>query len=119
MTKYKRNNSLFVIVSENELCDICGLPKPDLCICEEIAKEEQIVRVIMETRKWGKKYTVITGIDPHEVDLSALAKKLKTKLACGGTAKEGRIELQGDHRHKVKELLAKFGYPTDNIEVQF
>ena len=105
-------------MSESELCMVCGLPK-DLCVCEEIAKEEQIARVVMETRKWGKKYTLITGIDPSEVDLSALAKKLKSKLACGGTAKEGRIELQGDHRYKIKDLLAKLGYPTDNIEVQY
>ena len=53
------------------------------------------------------------------MDLSALAKQLKTKLACGGTSKEGRIELQGDHRYKIKQLLEEFGFPGSNIEVQF
>ena len=73
----------------------------------------------IETRRYGKKYTLVTGIDPDEVDLGALAKQLKTKLACGGTSKEGRIELQGDHRYKIKQLLEEFGFPGSNIEVQF
>jgi translation initiation factor 1 len=104
-------------VSE-ELCSVCGLPR-DLCVCEEIAKEEQIIRVFLEKRRYGKNYTLVTGIDPNEVDLSALAKKLKSKLACGGTFKEGRIELQGDHRYKIKALLEESGFPPSNIEIQF
>ncbi len=103
---------------EDELCMVCGLPQ-DLCVCEEIAKEEQIIRVFLERRRYGKNYTLITGIDPNEVDLSALAKKLKTKLACGGTYKEGRIELQGDHRYKIKGILEDSGFAANNIEVQF
>ncbi len=101
-----------------ESCKVCGLPK-DLCVCEEIAKEEQVIRIFLEKRKWGKNYTLVVGIDPTEVDLGALAKKLKSKLACGGTAKEGRIELQGDHRFKIKDMMIKFGFPDSNIEVQF
>ena len=103
---------------EDELCNVCGLPQ-DLCVCEEIAKEEQIIRVFMVKRRYGKKYTLVTGIDPNEVDLSALAKKLKSKLACGGTYKEGRIELQGDHRFKIKDILKNSGFAANNIEVQF
>lgn len=101
-----------------ESCQVCGLPK-DLCVCEEIAKEEQVIRIFLEKRKWGKNYTLVVGIDPTEVDLGALAKKLKSKLACGGTAKEGRIELQGDHRFKIKDMMIKFGFPESNIEVRF
>ena len=101
---------------EDELCMVCGLPQ-DLCVCEEIAKEEQIIRVFVERRRYGKSYTLITGIDPNEVDLSGLAKKLKTKLACGGTYKEGRIELQGDHKQKVKETLIELGFSPETIEI--
>ena len=103
---------------EDELCLTCGLPK-DLCVCEEIAKEEQLIRVFLEKRRYGKNYTLVTGIDPNEVDLGALAKKLKSKLACGGTYKEGRIELQGDHRYKIKAILEDSGFAASNIEVQF
>ncbi|MCE7741409.1 MAG: translation initiation factor [Candidatus Heimdallarchaeota archaeon] len=117
MTKYKYPLTILIDVLEDELCMVCGLPQ-DLCVCEEIAKEEQIIRVFLEKRRYGKSYTLVTGIDPNEVDLGGLAKKLKSKLACGGTQKEGRIELQGDHRYKIKQILEDFGFPGTNIEVQ-
>ncbi len=100
-----------------EICPICGLPK-DLCVCEEISKEQQRIRIRLETRKWGKQMTVIDGIDPKEVKLSRLAQKLKTRCACGGTAKNNQILLQGDHRERVKEILIEMGFPEENIEVQ-
>ncbi len=102
---------------ENELCQVCGLPS-DLCVCEEIAKEEQAIRVYLESRRYGKKYTIVTGIDPREVDMNALTKNLKSKLACGGTTKDGKIELQGDHRFKIKSLLIDSGFSSANVEVQ-
>jgi len=37
-------------------------------------------------------------------------------VACGGTVKNNIIELQGDHRKKVKEELVKLGFPEENIE---
>jgi translation initiation factor 1 len=57
--------------------------------------------------------TVIEGIDENDIDMADLAKKLKSKCAAGGTAKEGRIELQGDHKKKVKEVLESMGFKTD------
>lgn len=100
-----------------EICPVCGLPT-DLCVCEEISKEQQRIRIRVETRKWGKKYTVIDGIDSKEMRLNKLAATLKSKCACGGTAKNEQILLQGDHRETVKESLIKMGFPMDNIEVQ-
>lgn len=47
-----------------------------------------------------------------------LAKNLKKKLACGGTYKEGRIELQGDHLRKIKDLLVAEGFPENKIEIK-
>ena len=99
------------------ICNTCGLPK-ELCVCEAIAKESQKITVILDKKKFGKQYTVITGINEHEVDIKDLAKKLKNKFACGGTAKEGAIELQGDHRRNAKEELIKLGFLADTIEVK-
>jgi len=62
--------------------------------------------------------TVIEGIKEKEVDLHDLATKLKNKCACGGTAKLGRIELQGDHKEEVKGFLVQLGFPDQNIDVQ-
>ncbi len=100
-----------------EICDVCGLPK-DLCVCEEMNKEEQRIRIRLETRKWRRKWTIIDGIDPNEVSLDNLVTILKNECACGGTAKNERVLLMGDHRTKVLESLIEQGYPQDNIEVQ-
>ncbi|MEK6816080.1 MAG: translation initiation factor [Nanoarchaeota archaeon] len=98
----------------NEICSKCGLPK-DLCVCETIAKEEQKITVRSEKRKFGKLITVVEGINDKSIDLKDLAKKLKSKLACGGTAKGGTIELQGNHVQKVKMYLVEFGFPPSTI----
>ncbi len=62
--------------------------------------------------------TLIRGIDTAKIDIREIVKKLKSKLACGGTYKNGEIELQGDHRQRVKQMLIKEGFPHDIIEVQ-
>ena len=60
--------------------------------------------------------TIIEGIESDNIDLKDLTKKLKNKFACGGTFKEGMIELQGDHVKRVKEELIKLGFNADTIE---
>lgn len=100
----------------SNVCPNCGLPT-DLCVCETIAKESQKIEVTMEKRKFGKKYTVIKGVGKG-VDLEDLAKKLKNKFACGGTAKDNQIELQGDHKQRAKMVLVELGFPEEMIEVK-
>jgi len=100
-----------------DICPICGLPK-DLCVCGEIGKEQQRIRIRLETRKWRKKSTIIDGLNNKDTDLATLAQKLKNSCACGGTAKNGEIMLQGDHREKVRQYLISIGYPEENIELQ-
>ncbi|MBS7623491.1 translation initiation factor [Candidatus Bathyarchaeota archaeon] len=99
-----------------DVCTVCGLPK-DLCVCGTIGMEQQIITVRTEMRKWGKPTTVVEGLDPKSVDLGTLAAKLKASCACGGTAKNGQIILQGDHREKVKKLLVDYGFSHSSIEV--
>lgn len=101
----------------SEICSTCGLPKV-LCVCETIAKESQEIILALESKKFGKIYTVIQGIDEKEIDITDLTKKLKSKLACGGTAKEGKVELQGNHLQKTKEMLLSMGFSPDTIVVK-
>ncbi len=101
----------------SEVCQVCGLPK-DLCVCEEIAREKQRIRIYSTRRRFGKLMTVIEGIDDKDVDTKDLTRKLKAKLACGGTVKDGRIEFQGDHRERVKSFLIQTGFPEETIDVR-
>ena len=97
-----------------DICPKCGLPK-QACVCEKIAREEQRIKVMTVKRKFGKLITVITGLS-KDVDKKAVVKSLKTELACGGTLKNNVIELQGNHRKKVKPILEKMGFSADSIE---
>ncbi len=58
----------------------------------------------------GKTVTVISGFQTKPETLEGLVKQLKTQCGAGGTVKENTIEIQGDHRQKVLELLIKLGY---------
>ena len=97
------------------ICPKCGLPK-ELCICETMAREEEKIKVSLINKRYGKTVTVIEGIS-GDVNIKKVLRELKTKLACGGTYKNKTVELQGNHRDRLKELLVKLGFPADKIEV--
>jgi len=96
-----------------DICPKCGLPQ-QACVCEEIAKSEQRIQVSAVKRAFGKPTTLVSGIGGG-VNLKEIAKELKQALACGGTVKNNVVELQGDHRKKVKPILAKMGFSEDSI----
>lgn len=99
------------------ICPKCGLPKI-ACTCEIIIKGEQRIRVRTVKRKFGKLTTLIEGIDAKSVNIKDLTKKLKHKFVCGGTFKsDGTIELQGNHKDRIKEALVELGFSADMIEV--
>lgn len=100
-----------------EVCKKCGLPL-DLCVCEGLEKEETRIVVRLEMRRFRKPTTMIEGLNPKRTDLEKLAYQLKSKLACGGTAKEGYVLLQGDHRGSIKDHLIGLGFSESSIEVQ-
>jgi translation initiation factor 1 len=101
-----------------DTCLTCGLPK-DLCVCESIAKEDQKIEVKLEKRKFGKPATVISGLDPKTIDFKDLLKKLKNKMACGGTVRENNtVELQGNHKSQIKASLVSLGFSADSIDVK-
>ena len=101
----------------SEICPKCGLPKP-ICVCETIAKESQRIRVYIVKKKFDKYSTIVEGLEEKSIDIKDVAKKLKSSLACGGTVKQGRIELQGDHRQKTRESLINLGFAAQTIEVR-
>jgi len=93
--------------------NVCGGLPPD--ICEQLTKEEQFIKIKVEKRRYGKEVTIIEGLGGSDTELKKIASELKSKLAAGGTVKEGKIMIQGDHKEKIKEILIKMGYPESNI----
>ncbi|RLM21242.1 translation initiation factor Sui1 [Brenneria alni] len=69
-----------------------------------------IVRIQRQTSgRKGKGVCLISGIDLDDVALSKLAAELKKKCGCGGSIKQGVIEIQGDKRDLLKQLLEAKG----------
>ncbi|MGC8644172.1 MAG: translation initiation factor [Isosphaeraceae bacterium] len=99
-------------------CDRCGQPETE-CRCppsveepRRIPPEKQTARLKLEKRAKGKIVTVISALDPLGNDLPALTVRLKNTCGTGGTLKDGRIELQGDHLKGVETALQEIGYKT-------
>lgn len=97
---------------KDDFSSITGLPE-ELGIDEDLGRTEQRLTIRTERRRYDKPVTIVEGLDPRDVDVSELASKLKRQLATGGTVNEGAIELQGDHRNRVAELLRDEGYTVD------
>lgn len=58
----------------------------------------------------GKTVTVISGFQTKPETLAALLKQLKTQCGTGGTVRDNEIEIQGDHKQKLVQILTQLGY---------
>jgi translation initiation factor 1 len=78
---------------------------------KSLPPQEQTVYLHRETKgRGGKPVTLLKHLVLSENDLKALAKQLKQACGCGGTVKDGQIEIQGEHREKIAEVLRELGY---------
>ncbi|MFO0817707.1 MAG: translation initiation factor [Pirellulales bacterium] len=99
------------------LCDRCG-ELESACKCPPLPEpqaprkppEKQRARVQVEKRAKGKLVTVVRGLAAEDNDLPALLTQLKSACGAGGTVKDDTIEVQGDHRNRINDLLAQIGY---------
>jgi translation initiation factor 1 len=89
----------------------------DLCVCEILDKQGVAkIKVYTTSKKFKKIVTIVEGIDKAQLDQTT--KELKHKLACGGSAKDGQIILQGNHKTKVSAALKHLGYLEESIEIR-
>jgi len=96
------------------VCPKCGWPAAD-CRCsarlDEPVPERVTARLRLETKgRGGKTVTVIDGLPRNAAFVAALAAELRRACGTGGTAAAGAVELQGDHRERVRGLLAARGW---------
>ena len=76
----------------------------------DISFDKQVLRIWLERGRGGKEATVVKGFVGSDDSLSDLAKMIKSKCAAGGSAKNGIIIVQGDHRDKVIKMLLDVGF---------
>jgi translation initiation factor 1 len=93
-------------VSENDPFEDIDVPDDPTA---DLDRASQRLTIRTEERRYGKKMVLIEGLD-EESEMKDLASELKSALGTGGTVKEGRIELQGDHEERVRDLLEEKGY---------
>ncbi len=96
------------------MCPGCRQPVA-ACACQAtpVPKGDGVVRVSRETKgRGGKAVTLVKGLGLDEAALQAVAKQIKAACGSGGTAKDGCVEVQGDHGDKVLAWLQKQGYPA-------
>ena len=100
------------------LCPKCHQLKTT-CTCKSepsAPSKSTVVRVGRETKgRGGKGVAVISDLPLDENSLIELATKLKTRLGTGGTVKDGRIEIQGDHRDRIVAELEGMGYRVKRV----
>src|SRR5712691_2300167 len=82
-----------------------SLPRPPESIPPKIT-----AKLRLENRSSGKSVTVIDGLPDNPPLLDSLAKELKKSCGTGGRSREGCVELQGDQRERLRDLLVKKGW---------
>jgi translation initiation factor 1 len=93
------------------MCPACRRTIADcMCHIQSAPAGDGIVRVSRETKgRAGKGVTLVKGLALDDAALAHMAKQLKAACGCGGTVKDGVIEIQGDHCARVIEFLTKQG----------
>jgi len=112
-----KNSSLVYSTDPNkEPCTVCGKVE---CECppeknDPLAGQTAHLRIERKGRK-GKSVTLVENLTVHPLKMAELGKTLKQKLGTGGTVKNGRIEIQGEHRQHIAEILHGMNVKTKNI----
>jgi len=110
------NGGLVYSTDSGRMCPVCRQPAA-ACACRAnegaLERGDGIVRVSRESKgRGGKTVTLVRGLALDAAALAALGKRLRSACGAGGTAKDGVLEVQGDHAERVVELLKTEGWPV-------
>ncbi len=116
MVSVKRNVRLVYSTDTAGKCRTCGWPQRDChCSRQRAGTAPVPVRIVARLRteksgRGGKTVTVVSGLPENDEFLKELSQELKRACGTGGTVVDGGVELQGDLRERVREVLMKRGY---------
>ena len=111
--KAKRARTVFS-TERGRVCPKCGWPEKN-CSCSANVEQPVPDRITARLRiekagRKGKTVTVVESLPRNSAFLKDLAKELKRACSTGGTVVEDRVEIQGDHREKLRTLLRAKGW---------
>jgi translation initiation factor 1 len=86
-------------------------------ILRELDAEKAQITVSTEIRRFNKPVTIVQGLQDNK-DALSITKNLKNKIGTGGTFKEGKIMLQGNHKDKVAKLLIAIGFDEKILAIR-
>ncbi len=112
--KQKDNARIVYSSAAGSICRGCGQPER-ACRCGEGASEAVPARPVAKLRvekagRAGKTVTVVFGLPNNAAFLKELSQDLKRACGVGGTTTDGGVELQGDLRERVRQLLLTRGF---------
>src|SRR5262245_21060313 len=111
----KGNARIVYSTSTGRICPGCGWPERD-CKCSKNAATESVPdRVVAKLRvekkgRGGKTVTVVYDLPNNAAFLKELSQDLKRSCGTGGSVADGAVELQGDLRDRVRDVLIKKGF---------
>ena len=100
---------------KGRMCPRCGWPETNCQCSSRTASEPLPSRIVAKLRmekkgRGGKMVTVIDGLPRNDAFLKELAQELKRTCGTGGTITDGAIELHGDLRDRLREVLGQKGF---------
>lgn len=110
-----KDHRLVYSSDSGRVCPGCGWPAGK-CTCSKAAASASVPdRVVAKLRlekagRGGKTVTVVYDLPRNAEFLKSLCADLKRTCGTGGTAGDDTVELQGDHRDRVRDLLRARGY---------
>lgn len=110
--KNHSNGGLVYSTESGRMCPACRQPIAQCsCKAKPTPAGNGVVRVARQTKgRGGKSVTLVTGVALDGIALALLGKQLRTACGCGGTVKDGVIEVQGDHVERIVDELNKLGH---------
>jgi len=115
VTESPKRSRLVYSSASGRMCPKCGWPETDCRCSSNLAAAEPVpakirVNLSVEKRGSGKIVTRIDGLPRNRELIESLTRDLKKSCGTGGRAFEDFLELQGDHRERLREILAKKGW---------